>query len=105
MRNSEMQQMQKGIMQPKVLMPTIKYSVSSTHILIANGLLFTVVLLALILLFEVLRKKLKPWAFITLAAWVCAVVIALALKMGLPPAPVSDSLLHVFHTGFTSLSA
>jgi hypothetical protein len=92
----EMRQLQQGIMQPKVLIPTIKYPISSTHILIANGLIYAGILLALILLIEALRKKLKPWGGITVLAWVCAVVLALALKMGLPPAPTTDGLLMHF---------
>jgi phosphoglycerol transferase MdoB-like AlkP superfamily enzyme len=65
--------------------PTIKTPLGS-HILIANGLIFASVLLLLILLFEILRKKLKPWASLTALAYVLAVVLAFAAKMGLPPA-------------------
>ena len=101
----EMRQMQQGNFQPKVLIPTIKYPISSTHILIANGLIYAGILLALILLIEALRKKLKPWGGITVFAWVCAVVIALALKIGLPPAPTADSLLMNLHHAITALLA
>jgi hypothetical protein len=93
----EMRQLQQGIMQPKPLFTTIKYPISSTHILIANGLLFAGILLALILLVLALRKKLKPWGGITVAAFVCAVIIALSLKLGIVPAPTPDSLLQT-HT-------
>jgi hypothetical protein len=76
---------------PHVLLPTLKYPVSSTHILIANGILFATVLLLLILLIEVLSKKLKPWAALTLLAYVLAVILGFAMKLGLPPASTPDS--------------
>lgn len=71
--------------------PTIKYPISSTHILIANGILFAAALFVLILLFEALRKKLRPWAALTFLAFVLAVILGYAAKMGLPPASTPDS--------------
>jgi len=81
--NIEMQQMQKG-QTPHVLLQTMKYPIGS-HILIANGLIFATVLLLLILLFLALRKRLHPWAWLTVLAYVLAVCLALAMKVGLPP--------------------
>lgn len=66
--------------------PVIKYPFGASHILIADGLLFAGILLVLILLVEALRKALKPWALISLLSFVSAVALALAMKVGLPPA-------------------
>jgi hypothetical protein len=65
--------------------PVVRVPVGS-HILIADGLIFSTVLLALILLFLALRKRLKPWAGLSVLAWLLAVTFAFAMKMGLPPA-------------------
>ncbi len=86
----ELRQMQNNQV-PHVLLPTLKYPVSSTHILIANGILFATVLLLLLLFIEILSKKLKPWAALTLLAYVLAVILGFALKLGLPPASTPDS--------------
>ena len=86
----EMRQMQNN-QAPHVFLSTIKYPISSTHILIANGILFATILLVIILLIEVLSKKLKPWASLTLLAYVLAVVLGFAMKLGLPPASTPDS--------------
>ena len=71
--------------------PVIKTQISSSHILIADGIIFATVLLILILLLQAFRKKLKPWATLTLLAYVLAVVLGFAMKLGLPPASSSDS--------------
>jgi hypothetical protein len=68
-----------------ILIPAFKYPVGS-HILIANGLIFATVLLVLILLFLLVRRKLHPWAWLTALAYVLAVCLGVAMKMGLPPA-------------------
>ncbi len=81
---TEMQQMMQH-QQPHVLIQTIKFSVGA-HTLIANGLLYATLLLALIVAFEALRKCLKPWAALTVVTYVLAVMLAFAMKMGLPPA-------------------
>jgi hypothetical protein len=71
--------------------PVIKTQISSTHILIADGLIFATVLLILLLLIELLAKKLKPWASLTVLAFILAVCLGFAMKLGLPPAPTPDS--------------
>lgn len=83
----QMRQMANGVPLAQVhpLMTTIKFPVGS-HILIAQGLLFATILLLIILIVQAIRKRLIPAAFYTVAAYVLAVVLALALKMGLPPA-------------------
>jgi hypothetical protein len=58
---------------------------TATHDLILNGLIFAAVLWLLILLFELLRKALRPWAMLTTLAFVLAVVLCFAAKLGLPP--------------------
>jgi uncharacterized membrane protein len=82
----EMRQMANGTPLSAVhpLMATIKVPLGS-HILIAQGVLFATMLLVLILLIQAIAKKLKPWAFYTLAAYVLAAIVAYATKMGLPP--------------------
>jgi hypothetical protein len=65
--------------------PVFKTQISSTHILIANGLIFAGTLLILILLFEAARRRLKPWAALTTVAFVLAVAVGFAFKFGLPP--------------------
>ena len=65
---------------PAFLIPTMRYDAGPTHFLIANGLVYATILLVLILLYEVFRKKLKPWALFTLAEYVIAVIIALSLS-------------------------
>jgi hypothetical protein len=67
------------------LMATIKFPLGS-HILIAQGILFAAILLVIILLLQAVTRKLKPWALYTLGAFVVAVAVAYAAKMGLPPA-------------------
>jgi len=62
------------------LIPTMKYDAGPTHFIIANGLVYAAVLLVLILLYEAFRKKLKPWAFYTLAEYAVAMIIALLIK-------------------------
>jgi hypothetical protein len=68
-----------------MLIPVFKYPFGS-HILIANGLIFATVLLVLILLFLLLRKKLHPWLWLSLLAYLLAICVGFAMKLGLPPA-------------------
>jgi hypothetical protein len=79
----EVRALQKGVTAFNPI-PVIKTQVGDNHILIANGLIFAAVLLVLILLFEAIRKALKPWAALSLLAFILATAAALALKMGLP---------------------
>jgi hypothetical protein len=69
---------------PNILIPTIKTQLGA-HTLIADGILFATALLVLILIIQAIAKRLKPWALYTLAAYVLAVIVAFAAKMGLPP--------------------
>jgi len=75
------------------IIPLVKFPITSSHILVANGLIFATALLVLILLFQLLRKKLHPWASLTVLAYVLALCLGFALKLGLPPAdnPSQDS--------------
>ena len=66
--------------------PVFKTPLGANHILIANGLIFAGTLFLFILLFEAFRRRLRPWAGITAAAFLFAIVAAVVLKLGLPPA-------------------
>ncbi len=68
------------------LLPLFKIQVTATHVLGANGILFAGVLCVLILLIEALRKAARSTMLITLATYVAAVALSLAVKIGLPPA-------------------
>jgi len=83
----QMRQMANGVPMSQVhpLMTTVKFPVGD-HILIAQGLIFATILLVIILIVQIIRKKLIPAAFFTLGAYALAVILALSLKMGLPPA-------------------
>jgi len=77
----ESQQLGKGNFHPTpLLMPTIVHQLNPQYFLVANGLVYAAILLVLILLYEALRKRLKPWAFYTLAEYAVAMVIALLIK-------------------------
>ena len=65
---------------PAFLIPTMRYDAGPAHFLIANGLIYATILLVLILLFELFRKRLKPWAFYTLGEYAVAMIIALLIK-------------------------
>ena len=47
--------------------------------------LFAAVLLVLILIFEAISKALKPWALLSLLAFILAAATSFAWKIGLPP--------------------
>lgn len=68
-----------------MLIPVFKYPVGS-HILIADGLIFATALLVLLLALFLLLKKLHPWAWLAVLAYLLAVCLAFAMKLGLPPA-------------------
>ena len=70
---------------PNILIPTIKTQIGTNHMLIANGLVFAAALLLLILIFEAVRKALRPWALLSLLAFILAATTAFAWKIGLPP--------------------
>lgn len=56
-----------------------------THDLILNGLIFATVLWLVIVVLQALRRRLLPGAVLTTLAYVLAVVLCFALKLGLPP--------------------
>ena len=68
------------------LLPLVKFQVTAGHVLVANGILFAGVLCVLILLIEALRKAARSTMLLTLATYVVAVALSLAVKIGLPPA-------------------
>lgn len=68
------------------LLPLLRFQVTANHVLIANGILFAGALCVLILLIEALRRASRSAMLVTVLTYVIAVVISLALKVGLPPA-------------------
>ncbi len=67
------------------LLPLIKFQVSSTHVLIANGILFAGVFCLLLLLLEAMRKAARSTMVTTVVLYAIAVLLSLAVKVGLPP--------------------
>jgi hypothetical protein len=65
--------------------PVVRVPMGS-HILIADGLIFATVLLVIVVLFQALRKRLHPWASLSGLAYLLAVTLGFAMKLGLPPA-------------------
>ena len=65
--------------------PVIKMAIGTNHILIANGLIFAGILLLLILFFEAVRKALRPWASLSILAFVLACALTFAMRIGFPP--------------------
>ncbi len=65
------------------IIPLWKFHLNANYDYIANGLIFAAILLALILLLEAARKRLKPWAALSTAAFVLAVAISLTVRLGL----------------------
>lgn len=63
--------------------PVWKLHLSPTRDFVANGLIFSGVLLILILLIEIIRKKFRPWGLLTLLAYVLAVLVGFAKHLGL----------------------
>ncbi|MGA8939721.1 MAG: hypothetical protein WB439_11205 [Acidobacteriaceae bacterium] len=68
------------------LLPLIKFQVSSTHILIADGIIFAAVFCLIVLLIEALRKATRSTMATTTILYFVAVLLSLAFKVGLPPA-------------------
>jgi len=68
------------------LLPLIKFQVSSTHILIADGIVFAGVFCLFLLLLEALRKAGRSTMATTVLLYILAVALALIFKVGLPPA-------------------
>jgi hypothetical protein len=67
---------------PLTIVPVWRFHVSATQEFVANGLVFAAVLLALLLLVEVMRKALRPWATLTMLAFVLAVALGFVMKLG-----------------------
>jgi len=73
------------------VIPLVKLHLSATHDLIANGLIFATVLLVILLIIQALRKALHPWASLSILAFVLAVILSFAMKLGMPPVETPDS--------------
>jgi hypothetical protein len=68
------------------LLPLLKYQVSSTHILIVNGIIFAGAFCAVLLFIEALRRAARSTMATTVILYIVAVALSLAFKVGLPPA-------------------
>lgn len=66
-------------------LPLIKFQVSSTHVLIADGILFAGVFCIILLLIEALRKAARSTMATTVVLYIIAVALSLIVKVGLPP--------------------
>lgn len=73
-----------ALRQPSLnVIPLWKFHINANYDYIANGLIFALVLLVLILLFEAMRKALRPWAAISIVAFLAAWALSLVVKLGL----------------------
>jgi len=68
---------------PLAFIPVWRFHISATHDFVANGLVFALALLAILVLIEALRKALKPWAALTVLAFVLAIAVSFLTKLGL----------------------
>jgi hypothetical protein len=84
----EVRAMQQHTAQPAML-PLWKLHISSSLDYVANGLVYAGVLLVLILLFEILRRRLRPWAALTLLAFLLSFVLSLIAHSGFVPLSTS----------------
>ncbi len=80
----ELRAMQRHVAMP-TLIPLWRWHISATLDYVANGLIFASVLLVLILVLEALRKRLRPWATLSLLAFVIAFVASLLVHSGFVP--------------------
>jgi hypothetical protein len=72
-----------GLFYPRLtIIPVWRFHVSATQNFVADGVIFAVVLLGVLLLIEALRKVLKPWGRLTVLAFVLAVTLSLVMKLG-----------------------
>ncbi|MGA7157447.1 MAG: hypothetical protein WBY53_11390 [Acidobacteriaceae bacterium] len=67
------------------LLPLIKFQVSSTHLLIADGIIFAGVFCLILLIIEVIRRASRSTMATTVILYLVAVALSLAVKVGLPP--------------------
>jgi hypothetical protein len=66
--------------------PTIKFPLGASHVLIADGIVFALALLVVILIIEAIAKKLRPWAGLSVLALVLALAAyAIALATHFAP--------------------
>lgn len=70
---------------PPPMIPLWKFHINPSLDYIANGLIFASILFLLILLFEALRRRLRPWALLTTLAFVLAFIASIVVKSGFLP--------------------
>ena len=67
---------------PLAFIPVWRYQVGANYYFVANGVVLAAALLAILLLVETLRKTLRPWGTLTALAFLLAVLVSLAMKLG-----------------------
>ncbi len=68
------------------VVPLVKFHISATQDWVANGFLFALAFLLLLLAVQAWRRTIGNSGPLTVLAFLVAVVLSLALKLGLPPA-------------------
>ncbi len=68
------------------LLPLLKYPIGSSHVLIADGIVFAGVFCLILLLIEAIRRAARSTMATTVILYILAVALSLAFKVGLPPA-------------------
>jgi hypothetical protein len=63
--------------------PVWRFHASDTHDFIANGVVFAFLLMRIIVLIQAARKRLRPWAQLTILAFVLALLLSMAMKLGM----------------------
>jgi hypothetical protein len=72
-----------GLFYPHLaVIPVWRLHASATQDFVANGVVFAAVLLSVLLLIEGLRKALRPWGLLTALAFLLAVGLSFAMKLG-----------------------
>jgi hypothetical protein len=67
--------------------PVWQFQISATHDFVANGVIFAVTFFAVLILIEAVRKTLKSSGPLTVAAFLVAVVLGFAMKLGFHAVP------------------
>lgn len=68
------------------LLPLLKHPIGSSHVLIADGIVFAGVFCLILLLIEAIRRAARSTMATTVILYILAVALSLAFKVGLPPA-------------------
>jgi hypothetical protein len=64
------------------VIPVWRLHIAANRDFVANGLVFALVLFAILLVVSVLRKGFKTWGKFTVLAFVCAVALSFIIELG-----------------------